>query len=138
MKNSGLYDPIGNKSSSCASKRKAHEATAEGSNPSPRPGNRGFESTSFQRRVLANLRPRHRGFESAFPPAASLVRTRFFTNLWRSSRAPMRRHPARRGASTSDQAAPAEIYAFPATTFVEPARSHYTRIQLKTLCASAT
>jgi len=42
----------------------------------------------------------------------------------------MRRHPARRGASTSDQAAPAEVYAFPATTFVEPARSHYTRIQL--------
>ena len=35
-------------------------------------------------------------FESAFPPAASLVRTRFFTNLWRSSRAPMRRHGAAR------------------------------------------
>ena len=67
----------------------------------------------------------NRGFESAFPPAATIC-----------GAAPLRRHPARPGAP--DQGAPAEVYAFPATTFVEPARSHYTRIQLKTLCASAT
>jgi len=100
---------------------------------SPLARNRKFESISLQRgsgESLANLKT-----TSTFRCGVARPSNRAAVG---DLRAPMRRHPARRGASTSDQGAPAEVYAFPATTFVEPARSHYTRIQLKTLCASAT
>ena len=85
MKNGASTNPIGNKPSSCASKRKAHEATAEGSNPSPsrwEPRVRiHFPPAKSSR---ANLKTTSLGCPSDggprvrihLPPAGSQVRTR--------------------------------------------------------------